>query len=92
MYIHREPILDDFDWDEGNEMKILLQGRATPNEVEEVFYNRPEQRRMGSRYIAKGRTDAGRLMFVVYERRDGRIRPISARELTNREKRRAKGI
>ena len=82
--------MDDFDWDEGNEERILLQGRATPDEVEEVFFNRPDIRRRGDRHIAKGRTDAGRQMFV-FERRDGRIRPFSARELTEREKKRLKG-
>jgi uncharacterized DUF497 family protein len=83
--------LDDFDWDEGNEEKIRLQGRATPDEVEQVFFNRPDRRRNGSRYIAMGRTDEGRPLFVVYERRDGRIRPISAREPTTREKKRIRG-
>jgi uncharacterized DUF497 family protein len=83
--------LDDFDWDEGNEEKIWLQGRATPDEVEQVFFNRADRRRNGSRYIALGRTDEGRALFVVYERRDGRIRPISAREPNSREKKRIKG-
>ena len=83
--------LDGFDWDEGNEDKILLQGRATPDEVEEVFFNQPEVRRTGDRYIAMGRTDSGRRLFVVFVRREARIRPLSARELTDREKKQLKG-
>jgi uncharacterized DUF497 family protein len=83
--------LIEFDWDEDNESRILLQGRATPDEIEEVFYNRPEVRRKRMAYIAKGRTDAGRQMFVVFVWRDDRIRPYSARELTKNEKKRLRG-
>ena len=83
--------MDDFDWDEHNEERIRLQGRVTVDEIEEVFFNGPEIRRKGKAYIAKGQTDSGRRLFVVFVHRDGRIRPYSARELTPPEKKRLKG-
>jgi uncharacterized DUF497 family protein len=81
-------LIDDFDWDEANEEKLLLSHHVRTEEVEEVFYNRPQVRRTGDGYLAIGRTDSGRHLLVVFERRFGKIRPYSARDLTAREKQR----
>ena len=78
----------DFEWDEGNEEKLLLRHSVRAEEVEQVFYNRPQVRRIADGYIAVGRTDSGRWLHVVFEVRGGRIRSYSARNLTPREQRR----
>lgn len=78
----------DFAWDEANEEHLLLRHHVRPEEVEEVFYGSPSVRREGNVYLAIGKSVAGRWLLVVFEMREGRIRPFSARDLTDREKRR----
>ena len=81
----------DFDWDEANEEKLLLRHHVRAHEVEEVFYAKPSVRRIDEdAYVAVGPTYGGRWLLVVFERREGRIRAYSARDLTDREKRRFK--
>ncbi len=79
---------DDFDWDEANEEKLLLRHSVRPEEVEQVFFGGAQVRRQADAYIAVGPTLAGRWLLVVFENRGGRIRPYSARDLNDREKRR----
>ena len=81
---------EDFEWDEANELKLLLRHHVRTEEVEQVFFNGPQVRRDGDLYLAVGPTDAGRWLMVVFVVRTGRIRPYSARDLTDREKRRWK--
>jgi uncharacterized DUF497 family protein len=78
----------DFDWDEANEEHLLLRHHVHADDVEEVFYGRPTVRRNGDVYVAVGKSAGGRWLLIVFELRDGRIRPFSARELSDREKRR----
>lgn len=81
----------DFDWDEANEEKLLLRHYVRAHEVEEVFYGKPSVKGIGDEiYVAVGPTYGGRWLLIVFERREGRIRPYSARDLTDREKRRFK--
>jgi uncharacterized DUF497 family protein len=81
----------DFDWDDTNEQKLLLRHFVRADEVEEVFYGKPSVKTLGEEaYVAIGPTDAGRWLLIVFVRREGRIRPYSARDLTDREKRRFK--
>lgn len=89
---------DGFDWDDGNSDKNLSHG-VTDEEIEEVFLNdedTPAVRYLGDtrgepRYRTLGRTDAGRYLFVAFtvRYRDGLrlIRPISARPMTQSERR-----
>lgn len=81
---------DDFDWDEANELKLLLRHHVRAEEVEQVFYNGAQVRRDGEHFLAIGATDDGRWLLVVFVRRSGRIRAFSARDLKEREKRRWK--
>ena len=82
----------EFDWDGGNAEKNWLRHRVSQSESEQVFFNRPlvvaedelHSHREG-RYLALGRTDLGRLLFVVYTLRGEKIRVISARDMTRRE-------
>ncbi len=82
-----------FDWDEANEEHVRDHG-VEPFEVEEAVldsagekldvYSVPGERRFG----LIGATEAGRILAVVYTFRRGKTRPITARDATNREKRR----
>jgi uncharacterized protein len=83
----------EFDWDGGNAEKNWLRHRVSQSESEQVFFNRPlvvaedDLHSHGeSRYYALGRTDSGRLLMVVYTLRGERIRIISARDMTRRER------
>ena len=82
-----------FEWDEGNATKNWKQHAVSGTECEQVFFNRPliARRDTGhseteSRFYVLGRTDAGRLLFVVFTIREENIRVISARDMTHAEK------
>ncbi len=86
-----------FVWDEENVSHIADHG-VTPEEVEEALTNAPVVLRgRDGLYLAHGQTENGRLLFVVSATRPGgRIRVITARDMTEPEKRlwrrrRAKG-
>ncbi len=77
-----------FEWDGRNRWKPLRHG-VLPDEVEEVFHNGPHVRRTRSgRYIAYGVTDEGRYIVVVFVvGPGGGVRPITARPMTDDERR-----
>jgi uncharacterized DUF497 family protein len=84
----------EFDWDDGNAEKNWLRHRVSQSESEQVFFNRPlaiAQDDLHSegerRYFALGRTDANRLLFIAYTIRRDKVRVISARDMTPRERR-----
>ena len=66
----------------------------TPEEVEEVCFGKPLVQRAKSEgknpvYYILGQTDAGRYLFCVVIRfPDGKGYPVTAREMTAKEKRR----
>ena len=72
-----------FDWDDANIGHIARHG-VTPDEVEQVFKNRPlvmlaTQKRGGeTRVLCAGLTDGGRALQFVYTLRRGRVRVITA--------------
>ena len=83
----------DFEWDAGNAEKNWLRHRISQQESEQVFFNRPlvvaedDLHSAGElRHYALGRTDAGRPLFVVFTLRSERLRIISARDMTRRER------
>lgn len=83
-----------FDWDEGNEGKNWEKHGVSDPECEEVFFNDPMLARADPehsagepRYVALGRTDAGRRLFVAFTIRRDLIRVISARDMTRKERR-----
>ena len=85
---------DGFDWDDGNRDKNLDKHGASDAECEQVFFNQPilvqpdEEHSEGeARYYVLGRTDDGRRLFVVFTARGSKIRVISARDMTRRERR-----
>src|SRR5688500_1122879 len=85
---------DGFDWDEGNLDKNWEAHGIAFWECEEVFLNRPlvvrpddEHSVRERRYYALGQTEAGRRLFVAFTIRKRLIRPISARDMTAKERR-----
>jgi len=89
------PGLTGFQWDAGNSEKNWLAHEVTPAETEQVFFNRPmlvipdlEHSQAEARYYALGRTTVGRRLTVVFTPRAGLVRPIMARDMSRRERRR----
>jgi len=85
--------LTGFDWDPGNMNKSLLKHRVARLEAEQLFYNRPilvtadvEHSSYEERYHALGRTDAGRLLNAAFVVRRNRIRIVSIRPQSRRER------
>ena len=82
-----------FDWDDGNENHILVHG-VSRVEVEEAFLD-PEGLRADARSAPEerrfafiGATEEGRILFIIYTRRNGKVRPITARDASVAQKRR----
>jgi len=83
-----------FDWDEGNAEKNWEKHAVRSSECEEVFFNRPllvlddlVHSSREPRQLALGQTHAGRRLFLVFTQRANRIRVISARDMSRRERR-----
>ena len=74
----------EFEWDENNEAEIAFH-RVQPEEVEQCFFNRHLRKRKPKstdRWYLFGRTDGGRALFVVYQKRgENLIRPITSYDL-----------
>ena len=87
------PEFEGFDWDKGNAEKNWLSHQVTPQEAEQVFFNRPvivaddaKHSQSEKRYLILGQTDADRPLFIVFTLREGRIRVISARDMHRKER------
>jgi uncharacterized protein len=83
-----------FDWDEGNKQKNWEKHQVYYTECEEVLFNQPllisEDTKHSSqekRYYVLGRSDTGRTLFLVFTIRNNRIRIISARDQSKKERR-----
>ncbi len=76
-----------FDWDSRN-VEHIGRHEVSPEEAEDVFDHDPVFRKGRSGFhTVYGRTGAGRYLFVVYVRKPGAIRIITARDMTLTEKR-----
>ena len=87
------PEFKGFEWDEGNVRKNWESHRVTPQETEQVFFNRPlivaddpKHSRSERRYFVLGQTDENRALFVAFTLRGQRIRVISARDMSRKER------
>ncbi|MFA0768985.1 MAG: hypothetical protein OXFUSZZB_002313 [Candidatus Fervidibacter sp.] len=80
--------IDELVWDEENERHIARHG-VSPEEVEEVCFGRRLVWRKGRRrYLVLGQTETGRYLAVFIDRLWGYcFRPVTARDMTVREKR-----
>jgi uncharacterized DUF497 family protein len=82
-----------FDWNRGNLDKNWTLHGVPFWECEQVFFNEPllvaeDVSHSGAekRYYARGRTEAGRRLFVVFTIRGNLVRVISARDMSRRER------
>ena len=85
---------EGFDWDKGNVEKNWLRHRVAFYECEEAFFHEPvvfsnpQHSAAEPRYYALGRTLEGRLLTISFTMRRNRIRVISARDMSRKERRR----
>ena len=91
--------VNGFEWDEGNITKNWEKHKVGHFECEEIFFNEPlivqkdkEHSEEELRYFTLGSTNSGRLLFVVFTIRKDKIRVISARDMTGKERRRYEQI
>lgn len=97
MKIIPEPI--SFDWDKGNIDKNLERHNVEDKEAEEPFLKRflytfEDQKHSAKekRYGLFGQTNRGRRLSIVFTIRKGKIRIITARDMSRRERRSYKKI
>lgn len=83
----------EFDWDKGNVDKNLIKHKVTNEETEEIFFNEPltifedlQHSSKEERFVAYGRTDEGRKLTIIFIIRKNKIRVISARDQSGKEK------
>jgi uncharacterized DUF497 family protein len=81
-----------FDWDSANWRKSELKHGVAATETEEALFNNPncqvDTRHSDEeqRYVALGETNAGRLLFISFTIRRNRVRVISARPMSRKER------
>jgi uncharacterized protein len=84
--------LQGFEWDDGNSGKNENKHGVTDREAEEIFFNKPLiigrsfKGQPEMRYAALGKTSGSRLLAVVFTIRTKRIRVISARPMSKKER------
>jgi len=85
--------VNGFDWDSGNINKNWEKHHVSSSECEEVFFNEPyfvtedaSHSRTEQRFYLLGITNAGRRLFVVFIIRNNKIRVISARDMSRKER------
>lgn len=80
-----------FEWDEYN-IEHIARHNVDVEEVEDVFGNPYILHRVNkTRYIVFGQSDEGRYLLIVVERKEGFIRVVTARDMSNTERRFFKG-
>ncbi|HEX6383869.1 MAG TPA: BrnT family toxin [Anaerolineae bacterium] len=85
--------VEGFEWDDGNREKNWIKHRVSAREAEEVFFNLPllladdiKHTAQEKRYYVLGQTDSGRLLFIAFTLRQNKIRVISARDMSRKER------
>lgn len=81
--------IEDFIWRDWVVEKIIEAHDVEPEEVEECFFNPPYKvRRVESgKYQLFGRSEDGRYLFIVFAWEGQQVKPISARDMTDSERR-----
>ena len=81
--------IENITWDEDTANHIARYA-VSPEEVEEVLFNDSDSPRVmrgkENRYLAYGKTSAGRFLLVVLIIANRKTRIITARDMTDREK------
>ena len=82
-----------FEWDEANQTKNWTKHEVSWQECEDVFFNEPlfiqpdiRHSLKEDRYHALGHTNRHRLLYVSFTIRKERIRIVSAREMSHKER------
>lgn len=84
--------VEGFDWDAGNVTKSARKHRITIEETEEIFFRAPwlhadtRPTDKEPRYAAIAQSEKGRVLRVIFTVRDRKIRPISARPASRKER------
>lgn len=86
-----EPIA--FEWDKGNKDKNWIKHNISNKEAEQVFKNIPifyegdfKHSHFEKRYMCLGKTDKNRKLFISFTIRKQKIRIISARDQSKKER------
>jgi len=85
--------IEGFDWDEANIKKNEVKHKVYHKECEQVFFNDPviyedlKHSVLEKRYQCLGRTDTDRLLFISFTMRKLKVRIISARLMSRKERR-----
>ena len=82
-----------FQWGQGKLEKNWLKHGVSPLECEHVFFSQPlmvapdlKHSQDEERFFALGRTDTDRCLFVVFTVRRRKLRVISARDMSRKER------
>lgn len=88
------PVCEGFDWSGANAEKNWRKHHIAPLEAEQLFFNvplvvaeDPKHSRHENRWYALGQTDEGRELFAAFTIRAARIRIISVRDMSRKERR-----
>ena len=81
----------EFAWDADN-LEHIAKHSVTPEEAEDAVLVEPleadvQQRENEERVLCFGRTKSGRLLMVLYTERRGKIRIVTAYEMTRQQQR-----
>lgn len=83
-----------FQWDQGNIDKSYLKHGITPNEAEEVLLDKDilllediDHSKQEGRFEAIGKISKGKMLFLAFTIRRNKIRIISARTASKKERR-----
>lgn len=92
MQILPEPM--QFEWNQGNLNKNVKKHNVTNQEAEEVYINTPiilfadaKHSSLESRFGLLGKTNNGRLLSIVFTKRGTKVRIITARPMSRKERR-----
>lgn len=85
--------IEEFDWDEGNKSKNKAKHKVSVKEAEQVFFDKTHKTfedrahsQLEIRYKALGVTKKKRKLHITFTIRFGKIRVISARDMSKRER------
>lgn len=83
-----------FEWDEGNLDKNWIRHQVSKHECDVAFFNLPilisqdiKHSGQENRYYTLGQTDTKRNLFISFAVRGSKIRVISARDMSKKERR-----
>ena len=97
MIIVSEPII--FEWDTGNFDKNFKKHNVTNQEIEQVFTQEAKfivedkkHSEVEKRYALFGITGKGRTLVIVFTLRENKVRVVTARDMSKKERRRYEQI